>query len=543
MDAVPSKSPESPRRAVKVTYANRKRKARGGKDAERGDPDASSGAAGAADGTAETSAPPPSAQTAHERGEQPGLPPAQASAKKRAPRKSNAKDARAAPGGPAPGAPEDPDRNGTPPLAARGAQPALASRARPGAMPPPSASVSVSDTSDRPEGVRGAATRTTEAGRRAYFEAHTDVAALEPHRVRCGCCGMWLKLHATQRYALAPWKAHTRLCSPGHPGRRARLSTDSDARAAAEGEKEDDDDDDAASAAPSVSASEVSASPTAASLQGAPGRRSAEEREQLLAADALAGEVRADAVFCAACGKWIRLSGKTRFQLVNWARHAARVHGRRAGGDGGGSEAPSGRVREAERKLQLVNDAQAREFAANRVACAACGAEVRLSETAAYQLDRWLEHKAACTLVPLPGASAEVDAARAQPEVSPPVRASPLAADAPPNMRPPPSTASTDMTCVNADSSADSCVAPLAGPALAASVLPQKRAREEDEGEGEAGGEEGQGAAVRRRTEGYVRSEARAPGPWGWFWEPWETFKKGFSEGLWAGQAGSAATT
>ena len=60
------------------------------------------------------------------------------------------------------------------------------------------------------------------------------------------------------------------------------------------------------------------------------------------------------------------------------------------------SDAPSTRVKEAERKMQLVNDAHVREFASSWVVCKNCDLKVELSEKIPYQLENWIEHRAFC---------------------------------------------------------------------------------------------------------------------------------------------------
>ena len=167
------------------------------------------------------------------------------------------------------------------------------------------------------------------------------------------------------------------------------------------------------------------------------------------------------------------------------------------------SEVPSSRVREAERKLQLVNDAQAKEFSTSRVICKVCEASVALSEKIPYDLRNWQDHKLTCVV-----SVAETDDQVAS--------ATPIPVT--PSARPPPSTASTETTIVN-PSASSSPPQPATG---------QKRTREEEE-EGEDGPR-----SVRPRTETYIPSDEKPPGLWGWFMLPWQTFKRGFAEGLWS---------
>ena len=166
--------------------------------------------------------------------------------------------------------------------------------------------------------------------------------------------------------------------------RRSRLSMDQEGASFANTA----DDDDTSSIAPSISASET----TGISTSGR--RRTLPERQRTLEADELTGEVVSDSAYCQSCEKWVKLSSRIPFQLKNWVKHVERMHGRSEIVDGGGS--PSSRVQEAERKLQLVNDANASDFSPSRVTCKACGANVALNDNVPYQLDNWLAHKAAC---------------------------------------------------------------------------------------------------------------------------------------------------
>ncbi|KAL5536664.1 hypothetical protein ACEPAF_487 [Sanghuangporus sanghuang] len=332
---------------------------------------------------------------------------------------------------------------------------------------------STTDMSDK-EGTSHSS-RTTEAERRSYLESHPDVAELEPHRVKCRCCDKWLKLSSTQKYALAPWKLHKKACTPENLcSRKSRLKNVSLASGA--------EDDDASSIAPSIPASEATGKFVAGRI------RSSADRQRLLEEDELSGEVRPDSIFCSACAKWVKLSTRTAYQLKNWMIHTERMHGRTEGISVAGFNvlAPSNRIREAERKLKLVNDAQARDFTISRVTCKVCSSDVTLSEIVPYQLDNWLAHKAAC-----------------------PSGAKPSA---------PPSRSSTILTCVATD-----------GAKSTAFPSGQKRAREDEEGEEDS-------KAARPRTSSYTIPDLKPSGPWGWWKLPWETFKRGFTEGLGAGR-------
>ena len=85
---------------------------------------------------------------------------------------------------------------------------------------------------------------------------------------------------------------------------------------------------------------------------------------------------------------------------------------------------------------------------------------------------------------------------------------------------PPPSTTSTDATCVAVESSAGMPVS------SGTSVAGQKRLREEDDEEVD------RPESVRARTESYKPQDVKPMGLWSWLKLPWETFKRGFTEGL-----------
>lgn len=80
-------------------------------------------------------------------------------------------------------------------------------------------------------------------------------------------------------------------------------------------------------------------------------------------------------------------------------------------------------------------------------------------------------------------------------------------------------------------------------PSVAASSPPKtltgtKRPREEDLTDGTSD----ESPSVKPRTESYVPSDAQPPGPWGWFWLPWEAFKRGFAEGFLTSPSSSSPT-
>ena len=57
---------------------------------------------------------------------------------------------------------------------------------------------------------------------------------------------------------------------------------------------------------------------------------------------------------------------------------------------------PSSRVATAERKLRLVNDAQAKTFDTRCVECSQCDRKIVLEGDGDYNITKWDEHKAEC---------------------------------------------------------------------------------------------------------------------------------------------------
>ena len=151
--------------------------------------------------------------------------------------------------------------------------------------------------------------------------------------------------------------------------------------------RREEDQDDASSIAPSASASDANST-----LAGK--RRTLSERKKILEEDSLVGEMRETEVFCTKCEKWIKLSSRTKYELKKWNAHITREHGRSVEDHAG--DIPSDRVREAERKLQLVNDSQVKDFTAKRVTCLRCQENIPLHSSIPYQLDNWQSHKQKC---------------------------------------------------------------------------------------------------------------------------------------------------
>jgi hypothetical protein len=51
-----------------------------------------------------------------------------------------------------------------------------------------------------------------ETERRAMLEADENACSVEPHRVQCGACLSWIKLHPKRTYTHHNWKQHVQVC-------------------------------------------------------------------------------------------------------------------------------------------------------------------------------------------------------------------------------------------------------------------------------------------------------------------------------------------
>jgi len=320
------------------------------------------------------------------------------------------------------------------------------------------------DSSSIAGSVMGVKVRRTESERIQVFKDHPDCGDMEPHRVLCTRCDMWVNLGRKQTYAVRPWERHRERCD-----RKAAM---------------DMDDDDAASISPSITHSEYSA------------RRTESERQGILERDPRAEQVLPHEVLCKKCQKWIKLAVKQRYALGNWNAHQQRCSG----------SLPSSRVSSAERKLKLVNDFQAKTFDSRNVECANCGDNVALSGE--YLLTNWDNHKKHCPITP---STPRIDLSKVKktsssillPSVVRPISSSSLPRGSP--------SATSDDTLIASEGS----------PGL---KLPRKRAREDEDEEDRP--------YNRPRTENYVVPDKDAPGPWGWFLMPFQTFISGFREGM-----------
>jgi len=211
-------------------------------------------------------------------------------------------------------------------------------------------------------------------------------------------------------------------------------------------------------------------------------KRNEEERRAYLEADPRVQEIKDHEVQCKACSKWIKLGTVRKYMLQRWDKHSQRCSG----------ASPGGRVATASRKLQLVNDGQAKSFSSQRVECSSCNNSIVLEGEGEYNLTKWLDHKLTC-----PKAVSRSTKSSAAKEARPPV-----------------SIASTEITVVASEGS------PLTRKG-------EKRPREPDaEGEGD------DERHVRARTETYDPPKGNVPGLWEWVMVPLKTFIRGFKEGL-----------
>ncbi|KAF9814829.1 hypothetical protein IEO21_04881 [Rhodonia placenta] len=278
-------------------------------------------------------------------------------------------------------------------------------------------------------------------------------------------------------------------------------------------------------------------------------RKTEVERIKFLQDDSLSGEVEPYRMFCNGCQTWVDLNPKRKYVMQPWLIHRKACIKQRGQSESRTDvsvqsdaridldvadkepeeedekakpvtpkskiERPSNRIATAQRKLQIVNDPQAKKLKEHSVECAKCRAEVSLKGEVDYDLTLWEGHKTTCTpstprLPPAPS-----------PAVSTPAPTAPVEAEAEAEAeRPPPSIASTDATAIGSESSP--------------SGRGQKRARE-DEGEVI----EEQSPSIRRRTEFYVAPEGDSPGFIDWLVLPFRSFPLYFCfREAWPGNCG-----
>ncbi|KAG2136316.1 hypothetical protein BD769DRAFT_1440166 [Suillus cothurnatus] len=327
------------------------------------------------------------------------------------------------------------------------------------------------ETSSIAESSAGGRIRRSESERIQYFKDQSHCDDMEPRRVHCARCDKWINLGKRQTYAVRPWEVHRRsvTCSP--------LSHRSETEVAKpEG-----------AVSVSESSEEITKQPSPQSA-----RQSDAERKALLEEDLRAQEVKPHEVLCRSCQKWIKLSIDHAYILGNWHAHQQRCSG----------VVPSSRVATAERKYSLLNDPQAKSSSARHVECAFCRTNVELDGVAQYDLTKWHEHKAKCsshTVQPTPKA--------------PSLRLS--------RVFPPPSSQTVTQTPIR------EAHKPLTSSgSVSTDATPiKKRARNEEDAEEVR-------PVNRPRTVAYQAPENEAPGPWGWFMQPFKAFVRGFREGL-----------
>ncbi|KAG1860669.1 hypothetical protein DFJ58DRAFT_778444 [Suillus subalutaceus] len=340
------------------------------------------------------------------------------------------------------------------------------------------------ETSSIAESSAGGRIRRSESERIQYFKDQSQCDDMEPHRVHCARCDKWINLGKRQTYAVRPWEIHRRKCDPRSPVSKKSHPSETEV------EKPEG----------AVSVLELSQEITKQpSPQSA--RQSDAERKALLEEDPRAQEVKPHEVLCRSCQKWIKLSIDHAYILGNWHAHQQRCSG----------VVPSSRVATAERKYSLLTDPQAKSSSARHVECAFCRMNVELDGVAQYDLTKWHEHKAKCSshpVQPTPKAPSSRLSRVFPPPSGQTVTQTPIS-EAHKHLTSS-SSASIDATAINDNSPYRTG---------------EKRARDEEDA--------GDVRPVNRpRTVAYQAPENEAPGPWGWFMQPFKAFVRGFREGL-----------
>jgi len=320
--------------------------------------------------------------------------------------------------------------------------------------------------------------RRTETERIEYFRNQPECGTLEPHRAFCTRCNKFVNLGRKQTYAVRPWETHRSKCDQRVQSSRANRSDN-----CLQSEQVDEEGDDASTVDPSAS-------------RRAP-RKSAADRKAILEADSRVAIVKTDEVKCRECEKWIRLSSTMEYALWNWNKHALVCC----------DAVPSSRVATATRKLQLVNDSQAKSFSIHNVHCASCNHDVDLGQAIDYDLTNWEVHKTRCdhtsSMTKTSVTSPDSKSGTSNPD---------------PMLASPGSSASAEGTLVASDPAYPSPLAPST-----------KRIR--DEADLPADDPDAR-PSNRPRSETYVPPEKDAPGPMGWFLLPFKAFVQGFRESL-----------
>ncbi|KAG2157679.1 uncharacterized protein EDB93DRAFT_805936 [Suillus bovinus] len=339
------------------------------------------------------------------------------------------------------------------------------------------------ETSSIAESSAGARIRRSESERIQYFKDQSQCDGMEPRRVHCSRCDKWINLGKRQTYAVRPWEIHRRKCDPQSP-----ISKKSH-RGETEVEKPE---------------GEVSVSELSQDITKQPSPQSAQqgdvERKALLEEDPRAQEVKPHEVLCRSCQKWIKLSIDHAYALGNWHAHQQRCSG----------VVPS-RVATAERKYSLLTDPQAKASSARHVECAFCRTNVELDDVVQYDLTKWHEHKAKCCSHAV--------------QFTPKASSSRLS-----RVFPPPSGQTITQTPISEvhkppTSSSSAPTGAIATNDNSSYRTGEKRARDEEDAREDR-------PVNRPRTVAYQAPENEAPGPWGWFMQPFKAFVRGFREGL-----------
>jgi len=296
--------------------------------------------------------------------------------------------------------------------------------------------------------------RRTEAERIEYFNNQPDCSNIEPHSVTCTRCSKVIQLGSKQMYTVKPWETHRKRCDQTF--------------------------------VPSGSVVDDGASVRSDMRSEAGGgvvRMNETQRRELLEADPRAETIQEDQVLCRKCQKWIRLSARTKYSLGNWNTHQASC----------AEAVVSSRVAMAQRKIQLVNDPQAKSSGPRNVECRICGTNVALAGDFDYTLKSWEDHKQTCP----PASSSKGKAAKTP--------------------RPPRSSASTEATVV-------------AGPSSEASSSRGTKRRLEDP-ELDVDDPDAQ-RPNRPRKESYEPVQKDPPSLLGWFLMPFKAFIQGVKESI-----------
>ncbi|KAF7370507.1 hypothetical protein MSAN_00682600 [Mycena sanguinolenta] len=290
--------------------------------------------------------------------------------------------------------------------------------------------------------------RRTEAERIEYFNNQADATNIEPHNVTCTRCNKVVQLGRKQTYTVKPWENHRKRC---------------DQMVVPSGSVVDDG---------------GSVRGEMRSEAGGTVRTTEAQRKAILEADQRAETVQVDQVLCRKCQKWIRLSTRTNYALGNWTVHQASC----------ADAVVSSRVAMAQRKIQLVNDPQAKSSGPRNVECRICGTNVALVGEWDYTLTSWEAHKQTCP-----------------------------AARPPKTPRAPRSSVSTEATVV-------------AGPSSEASSNRGTKRRLEDP---ELDVDDPDARQPNRpRTETYEPVQKEPPSLLGWFLMPFKAFMQGVKESI-----------